>query len=218
PQASRPFAAPHESVAKAEVKQPEADAPASALQVVGPPIAGSKTTESALDSKVIDSIKVEPPTTPAATPIPQTLPVVPPPITAPQMVTARMYGNVADATAARIPGVSVTATNIESGATATTVTNPSGGYSFDGLEPGNYKLSAELPGFQTSMYDGIQLSANVQKVQDITLQVAAVAETVEVTTKSGTLSFQSSIVASTGRQAIVAGQIGQQFAAGSPPP
>src|SRR5262245_12416793 len=218
PQALRPIAAPQESVAKAEVKQPEADAPASALAAEAPPIAGSKATESALDSKVIDSIKVEPPTTPAATQIPQTLPVVPPPITAPQMVTARMYGNVADATAARIPGVSVTATNIESGATATTVTNPTGAYSFDGLAPGNYKLSAELPGFQTSMYNGIPLSANVQKVQDITLQVAAVAETVEVTTKSGTLSTQSSMVVSSGRQASLARTIGQQFAATPPPP
>jgi Ca-activated chloride channel family protein len=218
PQASRPIAAPQESVAKAEVKQPEAAAPAPALPVVGPPIAGSKTTESALNSKVIDSLRVEPPTTLAATQIPQTLPVVPPAITAPQMVAARMYGNVVDATAARIPGVSVTATNIESGATATTVTNQTGGYSFEGLTPGNYKLSAELPGFQTSVYNGIQLSANLQKAQDITLQVAAVADTVEVTTKSGTLSTQSSIVVSTGRQASVAGQISQQAFAAPPPP
>src|SRR5262245_12944319 len=218
PQALRPIAAPQESVAKAEVKQPEADAPASALAAEAPPIAGSKATESNLDSKVIDSLKVEPPTTPAATQIPQALPVVTPAIAAPQMVSARMYGNVVDETAARIPGVSVTATSIESGATATTVTNQTGAYSFDGLAPGNYKLSAELPGFQTSMYNGIPLSANVQKVQDITLQVAAVAETVEVTTKSGTLSTQSSMVVSSGRQASLARTIGQQFAATPPPP
>src|SRR5262249_52921176 len=196
PPASRPIAAPQRSVAKTEVKQPEAAAtvlsvdpakPATALPVVGPRIAESKASESALDSKILDSLIVEPPTTPVAAQVPKTLPLVPPAITAPQIVTARMYGNVVDATAARIPGVRLTATNTESGAAATTVADEAGGYSFEGLAPGNYKLSAELPGFQTSMYNGIQLSANLQKVQDITLQVAAASETVEVTAQADTL-------------------------------
>src|SRR5262249_11846765 len=163
---------------------------------------------------------VEPPTTPVAAQVPKTLPLVPPAITAPQIVTARMYGNVVDATAARIPGVRLTATNTESGAAATTVTDEAGGYSFEGLAPGNYKLSDELPGFQTSMYNGIQLSANLQKVQDITLQVAAASETVEVTAQADTLlsTRSGSNVVSSRLEALGTGRARQQAAAAPPPP
>src|SRR5262249_39723817 len=46
---------------------------------------------------------------------------------------------------------------------------------------GTYKLTAALPGFRTETENGIQLAANIETVRDVTLQVGAVSQAVEVT-------------------------------------
>ena len=58
-------------------------------------------------------------------------------------------GRVHDQAAAVIPGVTVTATNAATGVTRETVSNAEGLYSFPGLPPGNYNISAALTGFST---------------------------------------------------------------------
>src|SRR3954451_20197056 len=62
---------------------------------------------------------------------------------------AQLGGSVSDPAGALIPGVTVTATNTGTGVTTTTITNDSGAYTFPSLQPGMYRVSAELPGFQT---------------------------------------------------------------------
>ncbi len=57
-------------------------------------------------------------------------------------------GVVQDASTARIPGVSVTATNTATGVKTPTVTNESGAYNFPNLAVGPYVLEATLPGFR----------------------------------------------------------------------
>jgi Ca-activated chloride channel family protein len=129
---------------------------------------------------------IEPPKDAPPMGTPQPLPVPAPPIAVPEIriaATTRVFGSVQDATASYIPGVTITATNQQTGTAETTVTNETGAYSFEGLQPGNYKLTGELPGFQTGVYNGIRVAANAQAKQDMTLQVAAAAETVEVTAK-----------------------------------
>src|SRR5678816_4835603 len=59
-------------------------------------------------------------------------------------------GVVQDPTAARIPGVSVSATNNATGVKSSTVTNESGAYNFSNLSVGPYRLDASLPGFRTA--------------------------------------------------------------------
>src|ERR1051326_829615 len=61
-------------------------------------------------------------------------------------------GTVADASGALIPGVTVSATNTGTGIVNTVVTNESGAYNFASLQPGTYKVSAELPGFRTETF------------------------------------------------------------------
>src|SRR4030095_14287314 len=70
---------------------------------------------------------------------------------------ATVGGTVADASGALIPGVTVNVTNVGTNITNTVVTNESGAYNFPSLQPGTYKLTAELPGFQTQSYTGVQL-------------------------------------------------------------
>src|ERR1041384_4138462 len=86
-----------------------------------------------------------------------------------QSVNATVGGTVADATGALIPGVTVTATNTGTGIASTTVSNESGAYSFPALQPGTYKISAELPGFQTQTMTGVQLGGAQQVRMNFTL-------------------------------------------------
>jgi protocatechuate 3,4-dioxygenase beta subunit len=74
-------------------------------------------------------------------------------------VNATVGGTVADASGALIPGVSVTATNVGTGIVNSAVTNESGAYNFASLQPGTYKISAELPGFQTQTFTDVHLGA-----------------------------------------------------------
>src|SRR4051812_43542902 len=85
-----------------------------------------------------------------------------------QTVNATVGGIVADPSGALIPGVTVTSTNTGTGIVNTTVTNESGAYQFPALQPGTYKVSAELPGFQTQTFTNVQLGG----AQQITLNFA----------------------------------------------
>ena len=77
-----------------------------------------------------------------------------------QTSNASVGGFVQDPSGAFIPGVSVTATNTQTGVATTAVTNESGAYNITSLLPGIYKLSAELPGFRTRVFNDVQLGAS----------------------------------------------------------
>src|SRR5437764_7922109 len=93
---------------------------------------------------------------------------------------SRISGTVADASGALIPGVSVTATNTQTGVVTTVLSNESGAYNFASLQPGSYKVIAELPGFQMQTYDNVTLGASDQIRLNFTLTVSSVAQSVEV--------------------------------------
>jgi hypothetical protein len=110
-----------------------------------------------------------------------------------QSINASVGGTVGDSTGALIPGVTVSATNTGTGIVNTAVTNESGAYNFPSLQPGAYKVSAELPGFQTQTFTDVQLGGAQQVRMNFTLQVAAAAGTnVEVTIAADTLLATSS--------------------------
>ena len=71
--------------------------------------------------------------------------------------TGTINGRVHDQAAAVIPGATVTATNANNGISREAVTNGEGLYSFPGLEPGTYKISASLTGFSTVTRDAVAL-------------------------------------------------------------
>src|SRR5215471_6717401 len=105
-----------------------------------------------------------------------------------QSINAVVGGTVADPSKALIPGVTVTATNTGTGVASTAVTNESGAYNFAALQPGTYKITAELPGFQTQTFTDVQLGGAQQVTLNFTLQVAAAAgQNVEVTIAADTV-------------------------------
>src|SRR5215813_3085117 len=104
-----------------------------------------------------------------------------------QTTNATLGGTVTDATRALIPGVTVTATNTQTGIVTTVLTNETGAYQFASLQTGTYKVTAELPGFQTQTYNDVSLGVAQQVRLNFTLQVGTQAQTVEVNVAADTL-------------------------------
>jgi hypothetical protein len=101
-------------------------------------------------------------------------------------ISASIGGTVSDPSGALIPGVEVTATNVNTGISSTQVTNEAGAYQIPSVQPGTYRLRASLPGFQTATRENIQLSQGQQVRFNFTLLVGTVATAVEVVADSAT--------------------------------
>src|SRR5688572_21393337 len=80
--------------------------------------------------------------------------------TSAQTSNATVGGTVSDASGALIPGVTITAANTQTGIVTTVLSNEAGAYQFASVQPGVYRLSAELPGFQTATYTDVQLGGS----------------------------------------------------------
>src|SRR5262245_61749259 len=73
-------------------------------------------------------------------------------------VNSAISGTVEDSSKALIPGVAITAVNTNTGVESRALTNESGVYNLPSLLPGNYKVSATLPGFKTHTFTDVELS------------------------------------------------------------
>ena len=104
-----------------------------------------------------------------------------------QSANATVSGTVSDATAALIPGVTVTATNDNTGVVTTVISNESGAYNFASLLPGTYQLSASLPGFQTRTFTDVRLGNAERLRMNFTLSVATLGTNVEVSVAADSL-------------------------------
>ena len=109
-----------------------------------------------------------------------------------QSANATVSGTASDASGALIPGVTVTATNTQTGVVTTVLSNEAGAYNFASLQPGAYRLSAELSGFRTQSYTGVELGTSQQVRLNFKLEVGTVAQAVEVTVAADTLLTTSS--------------------------
>src|SRR5215510_2621915 len=111
-----------------------------------------------------------------------------------QTANATLGGSVSDTTGALIPGVSITATNTETGIVNSAVTNEAGVYQFASLQPGTYRVTAELPGFQTQVARALKLSFSEQARFNFTMQVGGLATAIDVNVAVDTLLASSSSV------------------------
>src|SRR5215813_2839524 len=104
-----------------------------------------------------------------------------------QTTNATLGGTVSDASRALIPGVTITATNTQTGIVNTVVTNEAGAYQFASLQHGRYDIHAELPGFQSQVRNNFELGVSQQVRLNFVLQVGNVAQSVEVNVAADTL-------------------------------
>src|ERR1041385_9252415 len=94
--------------------------------------------------------------------------------------TAQLSGTVKDESGGVLPGVSVTATQTNTGFSRTVVTEANGSYVITNLPTGPYRLEAALQGFRTYVQTGIVLQVGASPVLDAVLGVGRSEETVSV--------------------------------------
>jgi hypothetical protein len=107
--------------------------------------------------------------------------VVAPRDSAAQFERSALSGTVVDQQGGVIPGVTVTATNLQNNQVRTAVTDASGFYTLPQLTPGRYDISVELDGFKKTNRTGVQLDAAANVTLGFTLEPGALTETVTVT-------------------------------------
>jgi hypothetical protein len=106
-------------------------------------------------------------------------------------------GRVVDNSDAVLPGVTITVTNKATGVVRTTVTNENGQYAMPGLDPGTYLVKSEIPGFQASERDNVNLLVNGTLTIDFKLALAGVNETLTVTGEAPLIEATQSKMAAT---------------------
>ncbi len=90
-------------------------------------------------------------------------------------------GQVKDPSGAAIPGASVAATNVETNVAVNTTTNAEGYYTLANLNPGTYELTVQFAGFKELKRGDILLRVADRVTVDLTMEVGAATERVEVT-------------------------------------
>ena len=103
-----------------------------------------------------------------------------------QSSTADLLGTVSDQSQAVIPGVDITAVNVRTDLTRSTVSDERGDYRLPLLPPGTYELRAELPGFATKVVRGINLTVGQYAQLDVVLEVSATETEIGTYVVSGT--------------------------------
>src|SRR5580692_10300245 len=98
-----------------------------------------------------------------------------------------MVGTVTDASGAVVPEAKVTVTNNSTNVVHTAVTTSQGTYFITDLIPGSYTVRMEKQGFQTAVFENVNVFVSQTATADGVLRIGLEATTVEVTAPSITL-------------------------------
>src|ERR1700734_1877968 len=101
-----------------------------------------------------------------------------------QSTFGSISGTVADASGSAVPDAQVALTSAATGAKQTYTTGGDGLYSFVNLNPGEYRLDVEKAGFKHVKRESVVVQVQQSVRIDVTLEVGAVSQTVEVTTET----------------------------------
>src|ERR1700687_5645907 len=108
-----------------------------------------------------------------------------------QNVYGTIAGTVTDKSGASVAGTSVTLINLDNNAKRNVATDGSGNFTFVNIQPGQYKIEAEKNGFKKFAREPIVVQIESGIRVDITLEVGAVSETVEVTAETPLLQSET---------------------------
>ena len=111
-----------------------------------------------------------------------------------QVQSGRIVGTVRDAQQATAPNATVTVTSSATGQSLNVTTNDNGDYVVTPVNPGVYRVTVALAGFQTAVVNAVEVPVAQSVRVDVELTIGGVTETTEVTaavplldTESGTL-------------------------------
>jgi hypothetical protein len=97
-----------------------------------------------------------------------------------QVSTSRLTGTVQDSTGAVVVDATVTIQNEDTGATLTTRTTSSGGYTFDAIPTGRYTVTVEAKGFKKASLQTNEVRIGQPTTVNAKLEVGQLTEVVQV--------------------------------------
>ena len=109
-----------------------------------------------------------------------------------QNETADVLGTVKDSRSSAIPKATVTLINQETGIESKTTSGDNGEYLFSQVKVGKYTVTAEAAGFSKAVASDIAVDVSARQRVDLTMQVGAVTETVNVVGAAAALETDSS--------------------------
>jgi len=107
-----------------------------------------------------------------------------------QQATSSLSGTVTDASQAVLSGATVTVVNNATGVKASTTTNSAGIYNFGSLQPGTYKATVTMTGFQPNTKTDVALLGGPARL-NFELAVAGVATQIEVQSSAQNMILES---------------------------
>ena len=97
-----------------------------------------------------------------------------------QVTGGTISGTVSDSNGRVIVGAEIEITNPATGISRAVTTNTDGFYTAPNMQAGTYDLKYTAKGFRTEVRNGISLTVGASQVLDLTMQIGAAVETVEV--------------------------------------
>ena len=97
-----------------------------------------------------------------------------------QLLTGTLSGEISDPSGAKIPGVAVSAKNLDTNLQYRTKGNDAGVYSLPLLPTGKYELTVEAAGFRAFVRTGLQLGSDQHLRVDVKLELGAVTDAITV--------------------------------------
>ena len=109
-----------------------------------------------------------------------------------QTTFGAVVGNVTDPSGAAIGNSEVTLTNLGTNEKRTATTNDDGLYQFVNIEPGQYSVEVQKPGFKRTVRSPVTVETQTTAKIDVALQVGDVNQVIEVTAQTPLLQPESS--------------------------
>ena len=104
-----------------------------------------------------------------------------------------ILGRITDSSGAVVSGAAIQVVNADTNVTTSTTSNQDGNYQVPFLNPGNYNVIVDHPGFKRSQRQNIRVSVTAQVALDFALEVGAVNETVNVSASAPLLNTNDEI-------------------------
>ena len=109
-----------------------------------------------------------------------------------QTTFGSVVGTVTDPSGAAMSSTEVTLTNLGTNERRTETTNADGAYTFVNVAPSNYSVEVQKPGFKRTLRTPVVVETGTTSKIDVSLEVGAVNQTVEVTAQTPLLTPESS--------------------------
>jgi hypothetical protein len=114
-----------------------------------------------------------------------------------QSTFGSIVGTIQDKSGSLIPNATVSLTNLDENITREALSNPQGSYEFLNLLPGRYSVVGEKTGFTKVRIPELRLDSRQERRVDLTLEIAAVTETVEVQAQAAQLNTENATLSDT---------------------